>query len=343
MLNKKSSLFIIVTILFFWSLIFFIIPSEKGKKPIEVIFSGSTMGTTYEVKISKNISSPQFVLIQAGIDSLLKSINQSMSTYISDSEISKINNFNDSIPIDLSYDFSYVLAKSLYYHKITNGGFDVTVKPLLELWGFRGKEIKREPYSVDVENIRKYVGSDKFIYDKNKNSLIKKHPKVQFDFGAIAKGYAVDLISLYLEKLGYSIHYVEIGGEIICKGKDWHISIAYPQFNSNKFYETIVLSNHAIATSGTYNNSFKIDEFEYSHIFNPRLGYPSKNNVISVTVISNKCIDSDALATSLKVLDYKKGIELINGIEDTECMFIIKEDEVLKNYCSNNFLSFLVK
>ena len=145
MLNKKSSLFIIVTILFFWSLILFIIPSEKGKEPIEIIFSGSTMGTTYEIKISDNISSPQIKLIQEGIDSILKSINQSMSTYISDSEISVINNFPDNSAIDLSHAFSYVLSKSLYYYKITNGAFDVTVKPLLELWGFRGKEITQKP------------------------------------------------------------------------------------------------------------------------------------------------------------------------------------------------------
>ena len=104
-----------------------------------------------------------------------------------------------------------------------------------------------------------------------------------------------------------------------------------------------MLSNHAVATSGTYNNLFKIDDFEYSHIFNPKLGYPSKNNVISVTVISDKSIDSDALATSLKVLDYKKGIELINKIKDTECMFIVKEGDALKNYYSNNFLSFFIE
>jgi len=336
MVNKKYSFFIIVITLFLWFLIFFIIPFEE-----EISFSGNTMGTTYEVKVSKNLSKKHQNIIAQDIDSILKSINQSMSTYISDSEISLIN--KDEVVFKsfiVSDEFKYVLNKSLEYYQLTDGAFDVTVKPLLNLWGFRGNEINNRPDSIIINNVSEYVGSNKIEFTGNQ--LTKQHPKLQLDFGAIAKGYAVDQISDYLIKSGYKTHYVEIGGEILCKGKKWNIQIAYPEFLSNKGYKVVGLDNHAIATSGTYNQFIEIDNFEYSHIFDPREGHPVQNNTISVTVISDKSIDSDALATSLKVIDKDKGLKLINSISNVECMFIVKENGVLKDYYSNNFLAFIL-
>ena len=336
MINRKYSFFIILITLFLWFLIFFIIPFKT-----ETVFLGKTMGTTYEVKVAQNLSNYNQNIIAEDIDSILQSINQSMSTYISNSEISLINKdevlFKSFIVSD---NFKYVLNKSLEYYQLTDGAFDVTVKPLLNLWGFRGNEINNRPDSIAIDNVSEYVGSNKIKFTGNQ--LTKKHPKLQLDFGAIAKGYAVDEISNYLINSGYDIHYVEIGGEILCKGKKWNIQIAYPEFLSNKGYKIVGLSNHAIATSGTYNQFIEIDNFEYSHIFDSRLGEPVQNAIVQVTVISDKSIDSDALATSLKVLGKDKGLELINNILNVECMFILKEDDILKDYYSNNFLSFIL-
>ena len=336
MINRKYSFFIILITLFLWFLIFFIIPFKT-----EFNFSGRTMGTTYEVKIVQNLSNHNQNIIAEDIDSILKSINQSMSTYIPDSEISLINR-NEVVFKDLviSNDFKYVLNKSLEYYNLTEGAFDVTVKPLLNLWGFRGNKINNRPDSITIDNISKYIGSDKIKLTGNK--LIKGHPKLQLDFGAIAKGYAVDQISNYLINSGYGIHYVEIGGEVLCKGKKWNIQIAYPEFLSNKGYKIVELNNHAIATSGTYNQFVEIDNFEYSHIFDPRVGEPAQNNIVSVTVISDMSIDSDALSTSLKVLGKDKGLEFIDSIFNAECMFILKEDGILKDYYSDKFLSFIL-
>ena len=336
MKNRKYSFFIILITLFLWSLIFFIIPFKT-----EIIFSGETMGTTYEVKINQNLSNSKQSLIAQDIDSILKSINQSMSTYIPNSEISLIN--KDEVVFKsfiVSDNFKYVLDKSLEYYQLTDGAFDVTVKPLLNLWGFRGNKINNRPDSIIIDNVSEYVGSNKIKFTGNQ--LTKKHPKLQLDFGAIAKGYAVDQISNHLIDSGYDIHYVEIGGEIICKGKKWNIQIAYPEFLSNKGYKIVELNNHAIATSGTYNQFIEIDNFEYSHIFDPREGYPVQNKIISVTVISSNSIYSDALATSLKVLGKEKGIELINSLPYVECMFIVKENDVLKDYYSSNFSAFIL-
>jgi len=335
MISRKFSLFLIFLVLFIWLLIFFIVPSRS-----EISINGETMGTTYEVKIQQEY--PHNVdMISKGIDSILTVINQSMSTYISNSEISLINNTTTPNQLfSLSDDFKYVLEKSLEYYILTEGAFDVTIRPLLKLWGFKGETIYKKPDSFVIKDILKYIGSDNILFKFNKFS--KKHPKLELDFGSIAKGYAVDKISEYLINFGYLIHYVEIGGEIICKGRDWNIQVAYPQFLSTKGFKILKLNDKAVATSGTYNQSMKVDGFEYSHIFDPRVGRPVKNNVVSVTVISDKCIDTDALSTSLKVLGKEKGLELVNSIDNMECMFILKEDGGLKDYYSNNFSAFIL-
>jgi len=334
--NKKYSFFIIIITFLLWGLIFIIVPFES-----EISFSGRTMGTTYEIKIAQNLSDYHQNIISQDVDSILNSINRSMSTYISDSEISLIN--KDEVVFKsfiVSNDFKYVLDQSLELYELTNGAFDVTVRPLLVLWGFRNQKVVKKPDLNLINSVSEYVGSDKIIFQSNQ--LTKKHPKLQLDFGAIAKGYAVDRISDYLINAGYLSHYVEIGGEIICKGKKWNIQIAYPELLSNKGYEIVALDNHAIATSGTYNQFIQIEDFEYSHIFDPRLGKPVENNIVSVSVISDKSIYSDALSTSLKVLGKEKGLELINLLDNVECMFILKEEGVLKDYYSNGFLSFVL-
>jgi len=335
MKSKRFSLFLIFLVLSIWLLVFFILPSKT-----QISISGETMGTTYEVKIAQEY--PHSVdLISKGIDSILVAINQSMSTYIPDSEISLINSNNISGEVfTVSEEFQYVLEKSLEYYILTGGAFDVTIRPLLKLWGFKGESIYKVPESSVIKQVLNYVGSDNIISKANRFS--KKNPKLELDFGAIAKGYAVDRISDYLIDKGYLVHYVEIGGEVICKGKDWNIQIAYPEFLSNKSFKILKLNNKAVATSGTYNQFVEIDDFEYSHIFDSRVGKPVKNNVVSVTVISDNCIDTDALSTSLKVLGKDKGLELINELDNIECMFILKESGVLKDYYSNNFLSFLI-
>lgn len=349
MSTKKYLSLIIVIISVLWFVILFIAPSELNNENsmVEQIFSGATMGTTYEVKISTNIlfDKQSKEMIKIGIDSILLSINQSMSTYIDDSEISNFNILKKDSSFKISKYFYDVMFESINYYEITEGAFEPTIMPLRVIWE-KAEQDGIEPDAEIIEKTKSYVGVDKIVLNKNSDSysIKKKHDLVQLDFNAIAKGYAVDQISNYLEGLGYDQHYVEIGGEVVCKGKDWIIGISYPEHNSGEAYvKRIKLNNRAVATSGTYNQSFLIDGFEYSHIFNPRILKPSKNNVVSVTVISEKCIYSDALATSLKVIGKDEGIKLIDAIDQTECLFIIKEKEgELKTYTSSNFSNFFI-
>ena len=188
MRKNKFSLYIIPIILLIWLIVFFVIPSRT-----EVTINGQTMGTTYEIKI-RDIYPEKIDFLSYAIDSILLSINQSMSTYMQDSEISFINNDLKSFePLELSKDFNYVLNKSLDYYVLTEGAFDVTVRPLLRLWGFRGGEVKNIPKTSDINNVMKYVGSDNII--SMDASIIKKHSDLEIDFGAIAKGFGVDKTS----------------------------------------------------------------------------------------------------------------------------------------------------
>ena len=138
----------------------------------------------------------------------------------------------------VSDDFYYVLDKSIEYNQLTDGAFDPTIRPLLTLWGFRGKEVLNKPDISMINDVLEYVGSDKILLHSN-NYIQKIHPLLSLDFGAIAKGYAVDQISDYLNDLGYKEHYVEIGGDMICRGRDWTIGVAYPEFSSGQVYKKI--------------------------------------------------------------------------------------------------------
>ena len=344
MINKKLSFIIIITIIIFWFIFLVLIPYNIDSKNPKTVLNGFTMGTTYEVKIESNISKKNIIRIQGSIDSILLSINKSMSTYVKDSEISLINNNlnkNNDVCYSLSTDFFDVLLMADKYYNSTKGAFDPTIMPLMKLWGFRGDRFHTIPSDSSIDSILNHVGFDLLVINKDDKCVFFNSKEVTLDFGAIAKGFAVDKISDFLLSLGLRNHYVEIGGEIICKGREWNISIAYPEFNSIKSINSVKLKDMSIATSGTYNQFFEIDKFEYSHIFDSRLGKPVKNNIISVSVISPKSIDSDALATSLKVIGVQKGLELINNIENTESLFITKENGHLKSYYSKNFLSFI--
>lgn len=344
MINKKLSFFIIIIVVFFWFIFLIIIPNKIHTKDSKFILNGFTMGTTYEIKIESSSPKVKIATIQKSVDSILVSINKSMSTYIADSEISLFNNNlfkNNDNCYKVSNDFFKVLVTSDKYNNDTNGAFDPTVMPLLKLWGFRGNKFYNIPKTSTIDSVLKYVGFDKVVINKQNKCVFFNSNNLTLDFGAIAKGFAVDKISEFLFSLGLKKHFVEIGGEIICKGKEWKISIAYPEFNSKKSFKSIQLKDMSIATSGTYNQHFEVDEFEYSHIFDSRIGKPVKNNIVSVSVISPNSIDSDALATSLKVLGLKDGIILIDKIKRTEAMFIVKEGDHLKSYYSKNFSNFI--
>ena len=220
-------------------------------------FSGETMGTNYTIKYAATF--PNQSNNKNKVDKVLDNINNQMSTYISDSEISRFNTFNDTTWFAISDEFSYVVTSSFKYYKISNGLYDITVMPLVNLWGF-GPEIFLDiPSKTQIDSVLQFVSQDLIEIDGNK--IRKKDPRVQIDLSSIAKGYAVDKI---IEILDYKNIMVEIGGEVrtVSDGKLWRIGVSTPSIsNFNDDIEYIVpITNHSLATSGNYRNFYVDDD-----------------------------------------------------------------------------------
>jgi len=292
------------------------------------------MGTNYQIKFNNFLNKP---ILKSSIDSIFQEFNNQMSTYEPESEISLFNKFKTSYK--LSNEFKYVIERSKYWTNQTSKAFDITVFPLLSIWGFgpyNPGKIKKIPNENIIKDKLKFIGSDKI--NLIENTLFKSESAVEIDVNAIAKGYGVDHVFEFLEKFEINDLMVEIGGEIRAKGKNqfgktWSYGIETPSINSQSQlnYEFIIeLENQSLATSGDYRQFSIIDEKIYSHAIDPRTGYPSINNVASATVIAPKCIDADALSTSLMILNINEGIKLIESIEDVEALIIQRDKNSFK-------------
>ena len=308
-----------------------------------LFIKGDTMGTTYSIKYSK--PSISLYQIQKEIDNILNSINNQMSTYINDSEISIFNKALKDEKHVVSSDFYYVLDKSKYYYNLSNGLFDITIEPLSELWGFYNKEF-RHPDKESIDSIKRYIGFDKIrLLDNNK--IAKVNNQVEISLNAIAKGYAVDKIANYFDEKNIRNYMVEIGGEVRAKGfspsnQKWKIGLSSFKLDSREdMFEYIFINDGALATSGDYRNFFVYDGVTYSHVINPVAGYPTKNNVVSATVIADNCIDADALATMLNVMEPLESIALINKLNNVECVIVERVDDGFDYYYSNNIKEYI--
>lgn len=276
----------------------------NGQDSSCIKIEGFTQGTTYHIsyydKKSRNFKNE--------IEKILIDFDYSVSTYNSNSIISKINT-NQSTIVDKYFVKCFKTAKKIW--KKTNGAFDPTVYPLVNYWGF-GKNKREKIDSKKIDSILQFVGFD-LIQLKGKK-IIKKDPRVKLDFNAFAQGYSVDVISNFLRKKGCKSFIVEIGGEVYAKNKKkngdfWKIGIEEPidnSISSNPLKAIIKLKNMAVATSGNYRKFFEENGVKYAHHIDPKTGYPTKNNLLSATILSKNGITSDATATGILVMGLEK-------------------------------------
>ena len=349
-LDRKYYFISLFIILILYIIFFYTNPSTTSSK-YQNIINGSTMGTTYSIEIiDSTLNDTDILFLEEIIDSILLDVNNLFSTYIDSSEINKVNN---STQIKFSSTFTDLYNKAVKYCKLSHGRYDITVSPLIALWGFSDYNYTDFPSYSGIKETLVYVGyskiteiSPKYKAGKPIQLEIKKDINTKIDLNSIAKGYAVDMIYDYLNNSKYDLknYLIEIGGELRSKNnsdKNWTIGIQNPQENS--IIHKINLSNYSLATSGTYNNYFEKDGTKYSHIINPITGYPIEQNIVSATVIAPNCVDADALATLLMVIDWKEGITIINNLVNTECFIILKDrDNILLNRYSDGFLGFIV-
>jgi len=310
-----------------------------------VLINGMTMGTTFSIQLINDKSNFNKKKLEEKINDILVDVNNKMSTWDSDSEISKINKMSTGQWIYVSPDTLFILALAKSVSKKTNGAFDVTTGNLIKLWGFETNEDKN--YIPDEQSIKQTtldVGYNKLLIDDKKSAVYKKSP-FKINLSAIAKGYAVDKISEYLNKNKYSIYLVEVGGEIRVKGKKgdakkWKIAIETPSSQVREVHNIINITDHAIATSGDYRNYFEIEGKRYSHIIDPIIGKPITHNLASVTVISDTVAIADAVATALMVMGAEKGYKYCEN-NSISAYFIYKQGGKFKVYVTSQFKKYI--
>ena len=334
--KQKNLLFIKKAQLWLGFFVLIILFSGCKKQNQTITINGNTMGTTYSVKIIDKF--PRTIdknNVKSKIDSVLLIVNQQMSTYIPDSEISRFNSSTSKDWFTISTGFYDVIVMAQEISRLTNGAFDITVGPIMDLWGFGGdlsQNAWQPPLGKDIEETIKSIGFNNIVIGKN--FIKKENVDTKIDLNAIAKGYGVDVVFDLLNGLGYTDILVEIGGEVRCAGlnkdsKSWRIGIDKPILDvmpGADLQAVISLNNNALATSGDYRNYFIYNGELFSHTVDPETGYPTHNNVASASIIAPNCMTADALATALMVLG-KDGIELINTIDGVEAMIIIRTDE----------------
>ena len=305
-------------------LLFFSDTTYSQQDPIKVF--GEAQGTTYHITYF-DVQNRDF---QPEIVQLLKDFDLSVSTYIPNSIISRINANEKNVIVDKYFTACFKKAKEVW--KNTNGAFDPTVYPLVNAYGFGpGKKQKIEKSKID--SILKFVGFQ--LIELKGNKIVKKDPRVALDFNAFAQGYSVDVVSDFLNSKGITAYIVEIGGEVYAKGKkpngkNWTIGIEKPIDNKeseNPFKAIVKLENLAIATSGNYRRFIIEDGVKYAHHIDPKTGYPTKNNLLSASIFAKECISSDANATGVLVLGLDKAKVFLQKHPELQAYLIYSDEK----------------
>jgi thiamine biosynthesis lipoprotein len=307
-------------IIFLLGLVFILLSACQDIKYYKI--NGEAQGTTYHIIYNKD------KMLKNEIDSILNEIDLSVSTYNTNSILYKIN--HNYLDVDLDNHFIAIFKKSMEITKNSEGFFDITVGPLVNLYGF-GTEKKGEITQEQIDSLLEFVGFEKVKIEKNK--VVKTVPGIVLDMNALAQGYSVDYVADYLERNGIFNYLVEVGGETICRGKNefgdaWRIGVEKPitTFDyDNRQIEIIVAfkdEKKALATSGNYRKYYVEDGVKFTHSINPFTGYTTKDSLVSATIMADDCMSADGYATACMVSGYEKALKIINNNEKLEGFLI---------------------
>ncbi len=274
------------------------------------------------------------------MDSLFEVVNQSLSTYIEDSDISKLNR-NEITSIDNHFETVFKASKVIY--RQTEGAFDPTIGNVVNAWNFGAETNKFITDSTTIDSLMRFVGLNKVGLIKNN---IKKPTETYLEFNAIAKGYGIDVIGDFLESKAIKNYLVDIGGDLRVMGtnlesrKGWTVGIDDPNFDGTQSYsKVIIVKDEAMATSGTY-RKFKVDENgnRYAHIINTKTGYPTKTNILSVSVIAPDCMTADGYATAFQAMGIESATRFLESYQELKAYFIFEdENKTLQTLSLNGF------
>lgn len=313
-----------------------------GRPAEPVVLSGATMGTTWEVKLRELPPGQTADLLQRAVSGVFADVDMAMSTWRGDSELSRINARPAGEWIKVSPALFEVLAAAQEISALSDGAFDVTVGPLVNVWGFGpAKTARRVPPEEDIQAARARVGYRNIELDREGQRLRKRIKGLYIDLSGIAKGYAADRVARMLEEAGARDFLVEVGGEIVARGshrngRGWRVGIERPEPGLRQPFRIVPLTNAALATSGDYRNAFYYEGDRYSHTIDPATGRPVTHSATAVTVIAPTAMRADALATALLVLGPERGLDLARR-EGIAALFIMRAKDGFEERHTENF------
>ncbi len=321
---------------------------DKPKDVIMQTNTGFALGTTYAIQYEILSEDENY---SEDIENVFHEVNQSISAYLPTSDISRINRGEKDVVIDDYFKTVYDFSREVY--EKTDGYFDPSVGALVNAWGFGPEKPINNLSSQQVDSIMAFTGFYK-VRVTSERKVVKDHPSVTFDFNSLGKGYAIDLIGKMFDEKGIKNYIIEVGGEILTKGKNthkvkkWTVAIDSPiqDADERQYIELITLENKAMATSGNY-RKFRVDPEtgdHYVHILNAKTGYPMKNNVLSVSVVADNCMKADAYATAFMVMPYEKTKELLSKLKDVDA-YVVSKDEYgnIQKYTTKGFQDLIIK
>ncbi|TDF38179.1 FAD:protein FMN transferase [Alteromonadaceae bacterium M269] len=317
--------------------------TPKQESSAVVHLTGATMGTHYNVKyVPSGKITPE--KLQLEIDELLVHINKLMSTYDPNSELSQFNQWKSSDPFPLSPETLTVMHEAIRLGVLSDNVLDVTVGPLVNLWGFgpKARPVKI-PTDKLIEMTRERIGLDKLLLSDAAAS--KLNPDLYVDLSTIAKGYGVDEIAVLLEKHQITNYLAEIGGEMRVSGSKeddqaWRIAIEKPVTTERAVQRILTIGNNAIATSGDYRNFYEENGVRYSHLINPNTGYPIQHSLVAVSVVHPSCMVADGLATAINVMGVEAGMAFAKK-HNIAALLISRENGEFKEYTTAEFEPYL--
>ncbi len=329
--------------------LYIFVPGQQA--PLQMLgWEGLTMGTTYRVQVTGESLDEELVQeVKTRVEVELKLINDSMSTWLKDSLISEFNRSPVGESFQVDAHFRRVMEVARQAHEQTEAAFDPTLGPLIRLWGFDVATPEEEPSEEEIQQALQLLGFSKVIQVEPDGGFSRSAEGVELNLSAIAKGYAVDRIAALLEQAGFTNLYVEIGGEVVCRGvnqlhSSWRIGIQTPREDSlDSALQVVRLENRALATSGDYRNVRRSADGRVHHILDPRTGRPTTHGLASVSVLAEDCVRADALATGLFVIGTERGLELVASLEGVEALFINREGEDFRIYMTPGFRDALVR
>ncbi len=315
--------------------------SFPGKGPQMINIRGVVFGTYYSIIYYDDESR----VFEEAIDSVFREFNASLSFYDRQSLLSKINRNEETVVDDY---FRVVFKRAQEISAETEGAFDATVFPLVNAWGF-GFSARSEMTAEKVDSMLQFVGYEKVRLEDGR--IVKEDERVQLDFNAIAKGYAADVVGLFLESKGIKSYMVEIGGDLIARGlkpddSKWRIGLEVPadDMHAEQQWQYFVeIVDAGLATSGDYRRYQEVDGQRYSHTIDPKTGYPVSHHLLSASVFAKDAMSADAYATAFMVMGLEEAITFVENREDLEAYFIFSDDDGDFDYHASSGLRLLTR